>query len=169
MWIFWPDFWVEFWKVNSGKWVWGSRANFLGASFAGKKDQKIRAKNSGPKIGRPKFVSQNSAPNSGSGGAKSPVECSVWNRALRNRSPPPSNAINSNSRENLYLCNEIFLPMFPQICFWNGYYFFWQHNSVAAIWNQLSSEKCLSVIILDTAVGCTQRGSSSAKGRVSAF
>ena len=46
-----------------------------GASFAGKRqDQKIRPKNSGPKFGRPKVVSQNSAPNSGSGGARSPVQ-----------------------------------------------------------------------------------------------
>ena len=50
---------------------------FLGASFAEKKkkqNQKIRPKNSGPEFGRPKFVSQNSALNSGSSGAKSPVQ-----------------------------------------------------------------------------------------------
>ena len=52
--------------------------NFQGASFAGKKQsQKIRLENSGPKFGRPKFVSQNSALNSGSGGAKSPVQTFV--------------------------------------------------------------------------------------------
>ena len=49
----------------------------LGApwSFAGKKQgQTFRPKNSGPKFGRPKFVSQNPSLNSGSGGAKSPVQ-----------------------------------------------------------------------------------------------
>ena len=46
--------------------------------FAGKKqNQKVRPKNSGPKFGRPKFVSQNSALSSGSGGAKSPVQTCV--------------------------------------------------------------------------------------------
>ena len=49
--------------------------NFSGGLFCWEKQsQKIRPKNSGPKFGRPKFVSQNSAPNSGSGGAKSPVQ-----------------------------------------------------------------------------------------------
>ena len=38
---------------------------------------KLRPKNSGPKFGRPKFVSQNSALNSGSGGTKSPVQTFV--------------------------------------------------------------------------------------------
>ena len=48
---------------------------FFGGLFCWKKqDQKIRPKNSGPEFGRPKFVSQNSALNSGSGGAKSPVQ-----------------------------------------------------------------------------------------------
>ena len=67
MWIFWARFlgWTlegESWEVNL--WI------FQGASFAGKKQsQKIRPKNSGPKFGRPKFVSQNSALNSGSGRA----------------------------------------------------------------------------------------------------
>ena len=47
--------------------------NFLGGSSAGKKQsQKIRLENSGPK-----FVSQNSALNSGSRGAKSPVQTFV--------------------------------------------------------------------------------------------
>ena len=55
-------FWVEFWKVNFGR---------------KKQSQKIRPKNSGPKFGRPKFVSQNSGLNSGSGGAKSPVQTFV--------------------------------------------------------------------------------------------
>ena len=40
--------------------------NFLG-------EQNIRPKNSAPKFGHPKFVSQNSAPNSGSGGGQSPL------------------------------------------------------------------------------------------------
>ena len=42
-----------------------------------KQSQKIRPKNSGPKFGRPKFVSRNSALNSSSGGAKSPVQTFV--------------------------------------------------------------------------------------------
>ena len=42
-----------------------------------KQNQNIRAKNSGPKFGRPKFVSQNSALNSGSGGTKSFVQTFV--------------------------------------------------------------------------------------------
>ena len=63
----------EFWEANVLK------VNFfLAAAFAGKKQsQKIRPENSGPKFGRPKFVSQNSALNSGSGGAKSPVQTFV--------------------------------------------------------------------------------------------
>ena len=36
--------------------------------------EKTESKDSGPKFGRPKFVSQNSALNSGSGGVKSPVQ-----------------------------------------------------------------------------------------------
>ena len=46
---------------------------FRGALFCWhkKEDQKIRPKNSDPKFGHPKFVSQNSALNSGSGGTKS--------------------------------------------------------------------------------------------------
>ena len=49
--------------------------NFSGGLFCWKnQSQKIRPKNSGPKFGRPKFVSQNSGLNSGSGGAKSPVQ-----------------------------------------------------------------------------------------------
>ena len=36
--------------------------------------KKTESRKSGPKFGRPKFVSQNSAPNSGFGGAKSPVQ-----------------------------------------------------------------------------------------------
>ena len=48
------------------------------SSAGKKKDQKIRPKNSGPKFGRLKFVSQNSAPNSGFGGAKSPVQEFSW-------------------------------------------------------------------------------------------
>ena len=62
----------EFWEVNF------SRVNFSGGLFRWKKQsQKIRPKNSGPKFGRPKFVSQNSGLNSGSGGANSPVQTSV--------------------------------------------------------------------------------------------
>ena len=50
------------------------KVNFSGGLFSWKKQaQKIRPRNSGPKFGRPKFVSQNSGPNSGFGGAKSPV------------------------------------------------------------------------------------------------
>ena len=49
--------------------------NFSGGLFCWEKQsQKIRPKTSGPTFGRPKFVSQNSALNSGSGGAKSPVQ-----------------------------------------------------------------------------------------------
>ena len=54
--------------------------NFLRVNFSGglicwkEQDLKNQAKNSGPKFGRPKFVSQNSAPNLGSGGAKSLVQ-----------------------------------------------------------------------------------------------
>ena len=80
-----PDFWVEFWKVNFGRWI-SRRWIFLGASFADKKkDEKNPPKTSGPIFGRPKFVSQNSAPNSGFGGAKSHVSwekkvaLQVWN------------------------------------------------------------------------------------------
>ena len=47
---------------------------FWGPLFLEKQAQKIRPRNSGPKFGRPKFVSQNSGPNSGFGGAKSPVQ-----------------------------------------------------------------------------------------------
>ena len=46
-----------------------SRVNFSRGLFCWKnQSQKLRPKNSGPKFGRPKFVSQNSALNSGSGG-----------------------------------------------------------------------------------------------------
>ena len=51
MWIFWSDFWVEFWEVSFGRWV--SRAwIFQGASFAGKNrvkkfEPRIRVQNSG--------------------------------------------------------------------------------------------------------------------------
>ena len=52
--------------------------NFSGGLFCWKKQsQKIRLEHSGPKFGRPKFVSLNSALNSGSGGAKSPVQIFV--------------------------------------------------------------------------------------------
>ena len=50
---------------------------FRGPLLLEKAESKIRPKNSGPKFGRPKFVSQNSALNSGSGGAKSPVQTFV--------------------------------------------------------------------------------------------
>ena len=70
----------EFWDVNF------SRVNFSGGLFCWKKQsQKIRPKNSGPKFGRPKFVSQNSALNSGSGGAKSPVQTFVPEQSERRR------------------------------------------------------------------------------------
>ena len=48
--------------------------NFLSLFLLEKKDQKVRSRNSGPKFGRSKFVSQNSASNSGSGGARSSVQ-----------------------------------------------------------------------------------------------
>ena len=50
MWIVFPDFWAEFWKVNFERWIsWGWI--FLGVSFAGKKqDQNIWPKNSDPKF-----------------------------------------------------------------------------------------------------------------------
>ena len=52
--------------------------NFSGGLFCWKKQsQKIRLENSGSKFGRPKSVSQNSALNSSSGGAKSPVQTFV--------------------------------------------------------------------------------------------
>ena len=49
--FFWPDFWVEFWKVEFWE-VNFSRVNFSGASFAGKNrvkkfDPRIRVRNSG--------------------------------------------------------------------------------------------------------------------------
>ena len=59
----------EFWEVNF------LRVNFSGGLFCWKKEPK----NSTPKFGRPKFVSQNSALNSGSRGAKSPVRKFVPN------------------------------------------------------------------------------------------
>ena len=51
MWIFWPDFWVEFWTVNFGRWI-SRRWIFQGASFPGKNrtkkfDPRIRVRNSG--------------------------------------------------------------------------------------------------------------------------
>ena len=62
----------EFLEVNL------SRVNFSGGLLSGKKQsQKIRPKNSGPKFGRKEYVSQNSALNSGSGGAESPVQTFV--------------------------------------------------------------------------------------------
>ena len=39
LWILWPDFWVEFWKVNFGRRV-SQRWIFQGASFAGKNRSK---------------------------------------------------------------------------------------------------------------------------------
>ena len=50
---------------------------FWGPLLLKKNSQNIRPKNSGPKFGRPKFVSQNSGLNSGSGGAKSPAQTFV--------------------------------------------------------------------------------------------
>ena len=43
-----------------------------------------------------------------------------------------------------------FLLTFRQICLCNGDEFFWQHDSVSAAVNDLSTEKCLSVVTLDT-------------------
>ena len=61
-------FWCEFWAVNF------LSVNFWGGSFYWKtQDQKIRPQNSAPKFGTHIFVSQNSTPNSGSRGAKSPL------------------------------------------------------------------------------------------------
>ena len=60
----------ELWEVNF------LMVNFSGGFFCWKKagsEKTIRPKNSGPKFGRPKFVSQNS----GFGGAESPVQKSV--------------------------------------------------------------------------------------------
>ena len=50
---------------------------FRGPLLLEENSQKIRPKNSGPNFGHPKFVSQNSALNSGPGGAKSPVRTFV--------------------------------------------------------------------------------------------
>ena len=62
----------EFWEVHF------LRVNFSGGLFCWKKQsQRVRPENLGPKFGCPKFVSQNSALNSGSGGAKSPVQTFV--------------------------------------------------------------------------------------------
>ena len=47
-----------------------------------KQNQRIKPKNSGSKFGRPKFVSQNSALNSDSGDAKSPVQKFVPEKTL---------------------------------------------------------------------------------------
>ena len=65
-------FLVEFWK---GEFLEGEF--FRGPLLLEKTVSKIRPKNSGPKFGRPKFVSQNSALDSDSGGAKSPVQTFV--------------------------------------------------------------------------------------------
>ena len=65
----------EFWEVNF------SSKSFSGSLFCLKKQsQKIRPKNSGRKLGV-----QNSALNSGSGGAKSPVQTFVPNAILESR------------------------------------------------------------------------------------
>ena len=77
MWIFQPEFWGQFFDVNFGRWI-SRGCIFQGASFAGKKtESKNSTREFGPKFGSPKFVSQNSALNSGSGGAKSPVQTFV--------------------------------------------------------------------------------------------
>ena len=75
MWIFLPDFRVEFWKVNFERWIsWGWI--FLGASFLLEKigsnnsTQEFGSKIRAPKIRFPEF----GPPNSGFGGAKSPVQ-----------------------------------------------------------------------------------------------
>ena len=64
--------------LNLGRWISGSEfleGDFLGALSAGKKaGSKNSTQEFGSKIRRSKFVSQNSAPNSGSGRAKSPVK-----------------------------------------------------------------------------------------------
>ena len=46
-------------------------------------------RNSGPKFRRRKFVSQNSGKNSGSRGAKSPVQTFVPDRLKEGKRPPP--------------------------------------------------------------------------------
>ena len=56
---------------------------FRGPLLLEKQCQKMRPKNSRPKFGRPKFVSQNSGMNSGSGGAKSPVQTFVTENLSR--------------------------------------------------------------------------------------
>ena len=59
--------------LNFGRWLLGGGflegEFFWGPLLLKKQDQKIRPKGSGPEFRRPKFVSQNSAANSGSGGA----------------------------------------------------------------------------------------------------
>ena len=69
-----PEFWGEFLDVNFGRWIsWGWI--FEGPLFIG--FENIGPKKStpefGPKFGAQKFASQNSTPNSGSRGAKSPL------------------------------------------------------------------------------------------------
>ena len=62
MWIFWPDFWVEFWKVNFGRWI-SRRWIFEGASFPAKNrtkelDPRIRVRNSGVQNSFPRIRAQ---------------------------------------------------------------------------------------------------------------
>ena len=83
----------EFWEVNF------SRVNFSGGLFCWKKQsQKNRPKNSGPKFGHPKFVSQNSGQNSGSGGAKSPVQTFVPEKLSQIRKSISDNKAFSSKR-----------------------------------------------------------------------
>ena len=70
----------EFWEVNF------SRVNFSGGLFDWKKNNRVKnsTQEFGSRFGRPKFVSQNSGPNSCFGGAKSPVQKFVPDLLLNN-------------------------------------------------------------------------------------
>ena len=73
--LFLPGLWVEFWKVNFGNFL---RVNFSGGPLLLEKTGSINlTREFGSKIWASKFVSQNSALNSGTGGAKSPVQTVV--------------------------------------------------------------------------------------------
>ena len=77
-----------------------------------KQSQKIRLKNSGPKFGSPKFVSQNSALNSGSGGAKSPVQTCVSDYFFRGKSQKKKRIRNKNrnrsQNNNQRICRLVY-------------------------------------------------------------
>ena len=93
-------FWCEFWEVNF------SRVDFSGGLFcwSKKKSQKFRPKNSGPKFGRPKFVSQNSALDSGSGGSKSSVQTFVPHRKIGGNRWRKTVALNRCMLDSLSSC-----------------------------------------------------------------